>query len=151
MKGLEELTVEMGFIPCDLVESIRARQDAEFHGLLNSLRGDDRRDASFPQGAARVSLGDLEVLLGLHDAEGDRGDFVAGNAAFTPEERGDLLGEFGLKVAFGLKALDDAVAVVAPALEGLEAGDDGGVGAEAVLGGVELDGVLGAGRLGTGA
>jgi hypothetical protein len=83
-------------------------------------------------GAAAFGVVGLDAL----DGDGDRLALVAADAAGLPEERGDALDERGLERPDGRQRPGDAVAERQPVFDRL-AGDDGRIGGQPVLNGVE--------------
>lgn len=136
VEGLDVLAVEMGFIAHDLCEGVGGRERTQQFGAVDFIAG-GLGDYAFGERAGGVGVGGGQIVLGLIDVPPGLQGLIEGHAAALPEGEGDLIGEDELEDAFGLEAVENSLAVPLPLFGVLDAVDDGDVGANAVLGGVE--------------
>src|SRR5438093_8456029 len=140
LRGLDELAVEVAFVPHDLLHVVSGRQHAPGRGLSDHFKllciVFDPTNSYAVADCRRKVVGDVIKGMGGYLGLESWDTFEA------PSEQGDALGEKALEAAFGPEAGNDPRAEALPVVERLHFGDNRSVRAEAMLEGVAAGGRL---------
>jgi len=149
VEGLDILAVEVGLVAHDLGEGVGVGKETAADLPPDGVQG-YCLGHRFAEGAFRVLGGEGHVVGDGLEVDLYHLRLVANSAVKPPDEGGYAFGEDGFEVAVGVEAVDDATAEGLPIGLTFDAPDDGGRGADAVLGGVATGGSLTGIGLGSG-